>query len=434
MARATRQDFIRFDGVEPSPGGALRIPAAVTRVGVLEYEDAEGNRWGELRPRDEVFSDESLATLRGAPLTDLHPSQLVTADTWKRVAIGHVGDDVRGEGDYVMASVIVQDAAAVARVQSGARREVSCGYECDLDETPGVFEGVPYKRVQRKIQYNHLGIGPEGWGRAGSDVSLRMDGADVAARTTRLDAPRAYVAQRTDSGAASRVATNTEKSKMAKNQRRDGDEPEPKDPKDPEKNPKSDADGDEMLAKKADMMPRAEHEQALAAMQAKYSAIEAALVDVTKQLSELKTMHEAEEKSEVSEDDVPEAVVDSLVSKRMALREGASAVLGASVKLDGLKAHEIRAKVVAHAMPTLRLDGLDAKAVGQIFDGIVEGAKAAREKRADGNAKVSKVLTPGADQGENVKREDGDVRVDHSAALQKKLIESGSKPLNAKVS
>jgi hypothetical protein len=216
--------------------------------------------------------------------------------------------------------------------------------------------------------------------------------------------------------------------------RRDGEEPEPKDPKDPEKNPKSDADGDEMPTKKVDMMPREEHEQALAAMQAKYSAIEAALVDVTKQLSELKTMHEAEEKSEVSEDDVPEAVVDSLVSKRLALREGAAAVLGASVKLDGLKAHEIRTKVISHAMPTMRLDGLDAKAVSQLFDGIVEGAKSAQAKRADGNAKVSKVLTPGAEQGENVKRADGAERVDHSAALQQRLIDSGSKPLNAKVS
>ena len=44
------------------------------------------------------------------------------------------------------------------------------------------------------------------------------------------------------------------------------------------------------------------------------------------------------------------------------------------------------------------------------------------------------MLTPGAEQGENVKRADGAERVDHSAALQHRLIDSGSKPLNAKVS
>ena len=73
------------------------VPATVTRVGVLEYEDADGTRWGELRTEEEVFAAASLATLRGAPLTDLHPSRLVTPETWKRVAIGHVGDDVARE-------------------------------------------------------------------------------------------------------------------------------------------------------------------------------------------------------------------------------------------------------------------------------------------------------------------------------------------------
>jgi len=433
MARATRQDFTRFDGVEPSSGGALRIPAAVTRVGVLEYEDADGNRWGELRPRDEVFADASLATLRGAALTDLHPSELVTTKTWKRVAIGHVGDDVRAEGDYVLASVIVQDSTAVERVEAGERREVSCGYECDLDETPGVYEGIAYQRVQRNIRYNHLGLGPEGWGRAGPDVSLRMDGADVAARTTRLDAPRAYVAPRTDSGAATRLAMNQEKITMAqKQQRRDGDESEPKDQgKDPDK--KSDA--EQEPAMKADMVSPEEHQKALAVMQAKYEAIQSALAEAVKELSALKAAHEAEESAEVSEDDVPEAVVDSLVEKRLALRESARAVLGAEVKLDGLKAGEIRARVIAHAMPTMRLDGLDAKAIDRMFDGIVEGAKSAAAKRADGKAKVAAVLTPSAEQGENVKRADGAERVDHSATLQQRLIDSGAKPLtsNAKV-
>ena len=45
------------------------------------------------------------------------------------------------------------------------------------------------------------------------------------------------------------------------------------------------------------------------------------------------------------------------------------------------------------------------------------------------------VLTPSAEQGENVKRADGAERVDHSATLQQRLIDSGAKPLtsNAKV-
>lgn len=428
-ARVIRMDLSRLDGlVETAPGGGLRIPAAVTRVGVLEYEDAEGNRWGELRPAEEVFAEDSLATLRGAPLTDLHPSELVTPATWKRVAIGHVGDDVRRDGDYVAASVIVQDALAVERVQAGERREVSCGYECDLEESPGEYEGVPYQRVQRGIRYNHLGIGPEGWGRAGSDVSLRLDGADTPVRSTRLDAPRAHIT--TVSGSARRAApASTQESHMANatKQRRDGDEPPAPEKKDPP--PKADAEGAEEM--KADTISVEEHKQALAAMEAKYAAIEKALVEVTQQLSELKAMHAKEEQAEVSEEDVPEAVVDSLVEKRLALRSKAALVLGPEAKLDGLKAHEIRARAIAHAMPSLRLDGLDAKAVERVFDGVVAGAEAAKAKREDSAKKVAGVFVPDAEQGERVAREDGATK-DHSVSLQQRLIEAGKKPLNGK--
>lgn len=426
-ARAIRMDLNRFDGVEPSPGGGLRIPAAVTRVGVLEYEDADGQRWGELRPADEVFAPESLATLRGAPLTDLHPAALVTPETWKRVAIGHVADDVHRDGDFVVASVIVQDGLAVERVQAGERREVSCGYTCDLEETPGEHEGVAYQRVQRGIRYNHLGLGPEGWGRAGSEVALRMDGAATLVRAARLDAPTAHVDQ-TVSGSARRAApASTQESHMAnamKQVRRDGDEPPPPEKKDPP--PKADAEGAEM---KADMIPAEEHEKALAAMAAKYAAIEKALVEVTQQLSELKAMHAAEEKAEgeVSEEDVPEAVVDSLVEKRLALRADAALVLGAGVKLDGLKAHEIRTKVIASALPSMRLDGLDAKAVASVFDGLVAGAKVAAAKREDSNKRVAGVVVTTPSQVDAV-RTDG-ATPDHSRSLQQRLEQSGTKPL-----
>lgn len=426
-ARAIRMDLSRFDGVEPSPGGGLRIPAAVTRVGVLEYEDAEGNRWGELRPEEEVFAEASLATLRGAPLTDLHPAGLVTSETWKRVAIGHVGDDVRRDGDFVVASVIVQDGLAVERVQAGERREVSCGYECDLDETPGEHDGVAYQRIQRRIRYNHLGLGPEGWGRAGADVSLRLDGADVPARSTRLDAPRAHIT--TVTGSARRAApASTQESHMANatKQRRDGDEPPAPEKKDPP--PKADAEGAEEM--KADTMSVEEHQKALAAMQAKYEALESALSSAVRELSELKALHAKEEQAEVTEEDVPEAVVDALVEKRMALRSKAALVLGGDVKLDGLKASEIQRKVIAHGMPSLRLDGLDAKALATVFDGIVAGAESAAQKRADGARQIAGVLAPTAAQSDAV-REDGAAK-DHSKGLQQRLEEAGRKPLNGK--
>src|SRR5690606_25874157 len=64
----------------------------------------------------------------------------------------------------------------LAAVERKDRREVSCGYRCLVDETPGVTpEGERYDRVQRRIRYNHVAIVPEG--RAGEAVALRMDAA-----------------------------------------------------------------------------------------------------------------------------------------------------------------------------------------------------------------------------------------------------------------
>jgi len=420
-ARAIRMDLSRFDGVEPTPGGGLRIPAAVTRVGVLEYEDAEGNRWGEFRPADEVFAEDSLATLRGAPLTDLHPPKLVTPETWKRVAIGHVGDDVRRDGDFVAASVIVQDGLAVERVQAGERREVSCGYECDLDETPGVHEGTPYQRVQRGIRYNHLGIGPEGWGRAGSEVSLRLDGADTPARATRLDAPRAHIT--TVSGSARRAApASTQESHMANatKQRRDGDEPPQPEKKDPP--PKADAEGIEV--------PAAGGDEAAA----KVALLERLLAEALKENAELKAAKASEAAKpapEITEEMVPEAVQDAIATKRNALREKAAKVLPRDVKLDGLSAAAIRRKAVEHAHPTMKLDGLSDAFVEGVFESLVATVAQAAARREDGKRQVADVLAPGAGQVEAVAREDGR-QPDASASLQQKLVEAGRAPINAK--
>lgn len=173
-----RFDVAQLGNAERTPQGFLRIPAYLTRVGVLEYRRADGQVVRELRPRDEVFRAQSLATLSAAPVTDLHPTQMVSPANVRELSVGHVSDTVKADGNLVAAHVTIQEAAAIAAVEAGKRRELSCGYQCRIDETPGVFEGQPYDQVQRDITYNHVAIGPRNWGRAGRDVALRLDAAD----------------------------------------------------------------------------------------------------------------------------------------------------------------------------------------------------------------------------------------------------------------
>jgi hypothetical protein len=70
----------------------------------------------------------------------------------------------------------VQDAGLIKAIEKGERRELSPGYVCHVEENPGSWNGERYDGIQRNIIYNHLAIGPAGWGRSGSEVSLKLDG------------------------------------------------------------------------------------------------------------------------------------------------------------------------------------------------------------------------------------------------------------------
>lgn len=152
------------------------MDALLTRPGVFTYHDAKGKPIREYRPPEEVFAADSMASLEDAPVTIRHPSSGVNADNWSQVAIGHARD-ARKDAAGVAGHVVVAPGAAVSRVGKDLR-EVSCGYSVDLDFTPGATpEGERYDAVQRNIRYNHVGLGPPGWGRQGPQSALRLDSA-----------------------------------------------------------------------------------------------------------------------------------------------------------------------------------------------------------------------------------------------------------------
>lgn len=180
---ARRFDASPISGVTRLPFGGIRVGARFTRAGdVLSYRQPDGSMRREFRPESEVFAPGVLEALRAAPVTDLHPGggrDLVRADTWADVAVGHVGDDVRASEDkrFLEGSVVIGNAIAVRRVHAGERPEVSFGYEVDLEMTPGVSPtGEAYDAIQRNIRPNHVALVPRG--RAGAEVGLRLDADD----------------------------------------------------------------------------------------------------------------------------------------------------------------------------------------------------------------------------------------------------------------
>ncbi|SUU89401.1 hypothetical protein EDC40_103655 [Aminobacter aminovorans] len=122
------------------------------------------------RAADQVFAQDSLQSFSHAPITIDHPDQEVTADNWKELSVGEVSTAAKQDGQWVMLPLILKDAAAITAMVSG-KRELSAGYNCELDWTPGMTaDGEPYDAQQRSIKINHLALVDRA--RAGSQARI----------------------------------------------------------------------------------------------------------------------------------------------------------------------------------------------------------------------------------------------------------------------
>lgn len=164
--------------------GYLRVRATLSRTGIQDYYGWELGKteaeWGRVfkvyRPADEVFSGDALASFRLRPITDGHPYDGVNAETWRKEAVGVVGEDTRRDGIHMAATLLITDAKISNRVQRKGSVELSCGYDCDLDETPGLTaDGEAYDAVQRNIRGNHVAIVDQG--RCGPSCATGNDGS-----------------------------------------------------------------------------------------------------------------------------------------------------------------------------------------------------------------------------------------------------------------
>jgi uncharacterized protein len=181
-----RYDRARLSQTSRTPQGFLKAPAFFTRTGVFEYARADGTKVRELRPESEVFAKESLATLAGAPLTKDHPIDgMVTPDNAKTLAVGWTGETIERKDALVSGIVTIMDGAVIKDAEAGKLHDISMGYTCRIDATPGTDPTHGrYDQVQRDIRYNHVALGGADWGRAGGEVGLRLDSTSAIAVDT----------------------------------------------------------------------------------------------------------------------------------------------------------------------------------------------------------------------------------------------------------
>jgi len=176
---AIRYDVIELKADVTAEGWIVDKPV-ITRSGIFRYHNSNGKEISEYRPDEEVFAPDSLNSLRAIPVTDGHKGILTTSDTLDGVIVGSVMSPGEKHGDNdVIADIVIHNVKKI-----GAKRELSLGYVCKIDETPGVFNGVKYDQVQRSIKYNHLAVVNRG--RAGN-ARLRLDSTDFVSFDTEDD-------------------------------------------------------------------------------------------------------------------------------------------------------------------------------------------------------------------------------------------------------
>lgn len=168
----------RVDASQPkmsaTPEGYLRGDAVVSRVGVFEYQNADGSTRLELRHPDEVFKPESLATLKQIPVTLGHPSTMVSASNARQYQVGQTGDVVNVDGELMTVGFTITHDHAVSAVNNKDAQQLSLGYSLDLVPEQGTYKGSPYTHRQTNIHYNHLALVKQA--RAGAAATINMDG------------------------------------------------------------------------------------------------------------------------------------------------------------------------------------------------------------------------------------------------------------------
>lgn len=178
-----RTDVIRLDANDLTyftKEGYLIDHPIVTRIGIFEYHNPDGSVRREFRPPDEVFNPDSLASYAGKPVIVTHDAGYVNTENVTDEEIGTILEPGYQDGESVRAKIVIHD---VESMKESGLKELSLGYNLDIDDTSGEYQGEHYDCIQRNIRINHLALVAEA--RAGDSARLNIDGKDTEAENNK---------------------------------------------------------------------------------------------------------------------------------------------------------------------------------------------------------------------------------------------------------
>ncbi|MGL5433799.1 MAG: DUF2213 domain-containing protein [Lachnospiraceae bacterium] len=171
LKQVRRLDSIPLDATYFTEEGYLRDKPIVTTCGIFEYVLDDGSIRRELRLPEDVFEPASLESYRGKPIIVTHDAGEINKNNVQDEQVGTILSTGIKDGENVRADIIIHNTDVL---KSTGLRELSLGYDLDLEEEPGTYEGQHYDARQRNIRINHLALVDEA--RAGSTARLNIDG------------------------------------------------------------------------------------------------------------------------------------------------------------------------------------------------------------------------------------------------------------------
>lgn len=374
----------RFDRSSITPGnwvetpeGFLRIRATFSRSGCQTYTNPDGTKRVEYRPESEVARPDSLLSLGGLPVTLEHPPKLLTPETTREYSRGSSGTQVEYTDGFVRGTVTLTDRDAIDAVKRGDAVELSNGYRCDYDPTPGVApDGTRYDGVQRNISGNHHAVTRKA--RAGSEVRLHyFDSADADDQPiVAVSADLIPSFEDTSMATASQPTARTDmKPPVEKAAAKPKDKDEEEMEKELEMEEGMDGYGKGQSKGRKDAAPTAGKVvpwEVYKATVDDLAASELRFDSLSEQLAELEQL--VAERADSAPEPDPE-LINQLVAERVDVLEKASELTGKRERHDGLSNREVMELALEAA--EVRIDGLQDRSdeyVTARFDAAYEAA------------------------------------------------------------
>ncbi|MBG3014730.1 DUF2213 domain-containing protein [Proteus mirabilis] len=149
----------------------------ISKVGVFDYLGFEIGApipekiYKVYRPQEELASTETINSFKLMPFVDEHEMLGKDGTPAETKGIqGVIGEQVYFEYPYLRSNIKILSNSALNQIEGG-KIELSPGYRCIYDFTPGEFNGERYDAIQRHIRANHLALVDEG--RTGDDVAVQ---------------------------------------------------------------------------------------------------------------------------------------------------------------------------------------------------------------------------------------------------------------------